>query len=286
MTIPVLVIGATGNVGMAVVEALQQAGYPVRAAVRDIAKAKASLGEANIEYVQFDFRQPASFEAAFKDVKRMFLIRPPDISNAQRDMLPAIEAAKRLGVEHIVFLSLLGVEHNRLVPHHKIEKLLVESGIAWTFLRAGFFMQNLNTTQSQDIRENHELFVPAGRGKTSFIDVRDIGEVAALALTQAGHTNKAYDLTGSEALDYYKIAEIFTEVLGRPIYYNKPSALRFFWRWRSRKKPLSFILVMTVLYVTVALGRGSKISPQFRQLLNKPPRTMLQYIKDYQTVWQ
>ena len=286
MANPVLVTGATGNVGAEVVKALQKAGVPVRAAVRDVAKATGRFGE-GVEYVQFDFKRPATFEAAFKDVKRLFLMRPPDISNAQRDILPAVEAAKRAGVEQIVFLSLLGVENNTIVPHHKIEELLRASGLAWTFLRAGFFMQNLDTTQRQDIRENNDLFVPAGRGKTSFIDVRDIGAVAALALIQDGHANQAYDLTGSQALDYYEVAATFSEVLGRPIRYSKPSVVRFFWRWwRSRKTPATFVLVMTILYVTVALGRDGKLSPQVGQLLGRPPLTMRQYVEDYKQVWQ
>jgi uncharacterized protein YbjT (DUF2867 family) len=282
----VLVTGATGNVGMEVVKVLQKAGQPVRAAVREVAKVEGQFGE-GVECVQFDFKRPDTFEAAFKDVKRLFLMRPPDISNAQRDILPAIEAAKRAGVEQVVFLSLLGAENNRIVPHYKIEKLLLTSGMAWTFLRASFFMQNLDTTQRQDIKENNDLFVPAGRGKTSFIDGRDIGAVAALALTQDDHANKAYDLTGSEALDYYQVAEIFTEVLGRPIHYSKPSVVRFFWRWwRSRKRPLVFTLVMTILYMTVALGWGDKLSPELGQLLGRPPLTMRQYVEDYKLVWE
>ncbi len=286
MTNPVLVTGATGNVGAEVVKALHKAGQPVRAAVRDVAKAEGHFGE-GVEYVQFDFKRPTTFEAAFKDVKRLFLMRPPDISNAQRDILPAIEAAKRAGVEQIVFLSLLGVENNKIVPHHKIEELLRASGLKWTFLRASFFMQNLDTTQCLDIQEDNNIFVPAGRGKTSFIDVRDIGAVAALALTQSGHANKAYDLTGSEALDYYQVAEIFSDVLGRRVRYSHPSAMRFFWQWwRVRKTSLAFSLVMTLLYVTVALGRAGKISPQLAQLLGRPPLTIRQYVEDYKQVWE
>jgi uncharacterized protein YbjT (DUF2867 family) len=134
MANPVLVIGATGNVGAEVVKVLYEAGQPVRAAVRDKPAAQARLGT-GIEVVQFDFLQPATFEPAFKGVKRLFLVRPPAISNVRCDILPAIQAAKRAGVEHIVFLSLQGVEKNKLVPHHKIEQLLEESGLKWTFLR-------------------------------------------------------------------------------------------------------------------------------------------------------
>ena len=65
--------------------------------------------------------------------------------------------------------------------------------------------------------------MPAGRGNTSFIDVRDIGAVAAKILTENGHAKSAYSITGSEALNYYQVAEMLTQVLGRPITYRKPS---------------------------------------------------------------
>ena len=74
--------------------------------------------------------------------------------------------------------------------------------MTWTFLRASFFMQNLSTTHRDDIRERGDVFVPAGKGKTSFIDVRDIADVAVKALTEPGHENKAYPLTGDVALNY------------------------------------------------------------------------------------
>ena len=90
------------------------------------------------------------------------------------------------GVRHIVFLSLIGAEKNKVVPHAKIEQLLQAGPATYTLLRAGFFMQNLSTTHRRDIVENDDVFIPAGKGKTAFVDTRDLAAVAALALTQAG----------------------------------------------------------------------------------------------------
>lgn len=89
----------------------------------------------------------------------------------------------------------------------------------YTLLRASFFMQNLLEVHRPDIVEHGEIFVPAGNGKTSFVDARDIGEAAAIVLTESGHVNQAYDLTGPEALDYGEVATIFSDVLGRSITY-------------------------------------------------------------------
>ncbi len=81
-------------------------------------------------------------------------------------------------------------------------------GLAYTFLRASFFMQNLSTTHCQDIRDNDEIFIPAGIGKTSFIDVRDIAVVAVKVMTEPGHENKAYALTGRAPLLVFLIPQV------------------------------------------------------------------------------
>jgi len=116
---------------------------------------------------------------------------------------------------------------NVIIPHHRIEKHIMGTDITYTLLRASFFMQNLLEVHRADIVEHDELFVPAGSGKTSFIDARDISEAAAVVLIEPDHANRAYDLTGPEALDYGAVATTFSEVLGRSITYPNPSLLAF-----------------------------------------------------------
>ncbi|MCU0509261.1 MAG: NmrA family NAD(P)-binding protein, partial [Anaerolineae bacterium] len=102
----------------------------------------------------------------------------------ERRLHPAIDAAQAAGVKQIVFLSLMGV--NPRVPHYKVEQKILATGLPYTFVRPSFYMQNLDTFYRDDIRLRDELFVPAGGAKTSFIDVRDIGAVAAMALAEPG----------------------------------------------------------------------------------------------------
>jgi uncharacterized protein YbjT (DUF2867 family) len=152
----ILVIGATGNVGLEVVNELRGRGASVVAAVRNISRARRLLGD-DLEYVEFDFAKPETFISAFAGVRKLFLVRPPDIADTKRFIVPALVAARSAGVEHVVFLSLLGVEHNSFVPHYAIEQALLNSGMDWTFLRASFFMQNLNTVHRDDIRDGHVI---------------------------------------------------------------------------------------------------------------------------------
>jgi uncharacterized protein YbjT (DUF2867 family) len=275
----IMVTGATGNVGREVVRALLARGARVRVGVTDEADAR-RIPAGVAEVAPFDFTAPETY-TAFDGVARLFLMRPPPISNIKRDMQPAIERAVAAGVGHIVFLSLIGAERNRIVPHAKVEKLLTACGATWTMLRCGFFMQNLDTTHRADLVEDDDIFIPAGQGRTAFIDVRDIGEVAARTLTEAGHENVAYPLTGSEALTYGEVAAIMSEELGRPITYSDPSPLTFARRMRERGYAHGYINVMNGIYLTTRLGMAATVHPQAAQLLSRPPITVRQYVRDY-----
>jgi uncharacterized protein YbjT (DUF2867 family) len=84
----------------------------------------------------------------------------------------------------VVFLSIQGADRNRLVPHRAVEDHLRASPMAWTFVRAAYFMENLSTTHAPEIRERGEIWVPAGGGRTAFVAARDVAAVAARALTR------------------------------------------------------------------------------------------------------
>jgi uncharacterized protein YbjT (DUF2867 family) len=284
VTSPILVLGALGNVGAEVVKQLQSMGQPVRAADIDEGKIKEKFG-GSVEAVRFDFTNPQTYEATFKGVEKMFLMRPPQITNIKRDMVPSIDAAKRAGVKHVVFLSLIGIENMKHVPHYKVETHLKEINMQTTFLRCSFFMQNLNTTHRKEIKEYSEIFVPVGDAKTSFVDVRDIGAATAVILTSNGHSGKNYDLTGGEALDYWQTAEIMSETLGRKIEYRNPNTIHFLIETVRRGIRLPFALVMTMLYTSTRSGMANVITHELENLTGRKPISFRQYVMDYRDSW-
>jgi uncharacterized protein YbjT (DUF2867 family) len=278
----ILITGATGNVGREVT-GLLSAYEGIRIATRDPLRARQTLGN-QINAVSFDLAQPETFAAAFKGIQRVFLVRPPDVANVRQQIVPALNAAKTAGVEQIVFLSILGADRNRFIPHHAIEQAIAQLDIPGTFLRASFFMQNLNNTHRAEIQRG-ELLVPAGNGRTSFIDVRDIAEVAVKALTEDGHRHRAYDLTGAAALTYDEVAEIFTEVLGKPVRYAHASIWRFIREMTSRGLPLNFVLIMVGIYTTARLGLAGEVTDEVARLLGRSPISLRQYVEDYRSCW-
>ena len=288
----ILISGATGNVGLETVRELMQRPdkhlFDVIAAVQNPDQARKTIAVQPDDFVKLDFTDAATFGPALKGVSRLLLVRPPQLADVDKYFKPFIDVVKQKPVKQVVFLSLQGVENNTVTPHHKIEKLIVEAGIPYTFLRPSFFMQNLSTTHRDEIRLRNEIFVPAGNGRTSFVDVRDIGAVASLALTSTGpeHLNKGYELTGSEALTYGEVADMLTDVLKRKITYRNPSVLRFVWqKWRNEHTPLGFVLIMVALYSVARLGKAAGLTDETQRLLGRPPISIRQFLNDYKMVW-
>jgi uncharacterized protein YbjT (DUF2867 family) len=279
----ILVTGATGTVGWHVAQGLADRGADAVAATR---YPDAAADELPLPTVRFDFEDPSTYDV-FDGIRKVFLVRPPAIAKVWKSIFPALGAAERRGVEHVVFLSLLGAEQNPVVPHRWIEWTLVRSGMEWTFLRPSFFMQNLATTHRADIRDHDEIFVSAGHGRTSFIDARDVAAVGVRALTEEdGHRNTAYSLTGDEALSYVEVADRFSEVLGRPIRYANPSVLDFVRHMREQGHPWPFVLVMTGIYLTARFGLAATVTDDLERVLGRPPTSMRDFIRDYRSCWE
>ena len=288
MKTKILVTGATGNVGAATIAHLlaQYAGaVEVTAAVPDVARARQALLQPELRFVRLDFRDLSTAKAALAGMDKLFLLRPPQLADVRKYMEPVVLAAKAAGVKHVVFLSLQGVEHNKLTPHYKVEQIIRREGLPYTFLRPSFFMQNLSTTHRAEIAERSEIFIPAGRGKTNFVDVRDVGEAAARVLAGENHLNRAYELTGADACDYYEVAALLGRTLGRPIRYANPSVVAFCWRKWREGVPVPFILVMTALYTVARLGKAAGYAPDLQALLGRVPTSLAQFAADYRDAW-
>lgn len=283
ITCTTLVTGATGTVGRHVVRHLREHGAPVVAAGRVPKQARELLG---VPAVRFDFEQPETYAAAFQGIDKLFLVRPPAITRVWQSIFPALEVAQQAGVQHVVLLSLLGAEQNPLVPHRWIEWKLQAMDVAWTFLRPSFFLQNLATTHRADIQKRNTVYVPAGNGRTSFIDARDVAAVGARVLVEDGHAGKAYALTGGEALTYDEVAVILSDVLGRRIRYADPSPWAFALHMHRQGHPWSFILVMTGIYLTARFGLADRVTGDLHRVLGREPTSVRQFAIDYADRWE
>ena len=279
----ILVTGSSGLVGHEVANRLAGRA-PVRLALHS--PARGGDGAAGADRVRFDFGDPETFGAALRGVGRVFLLRPPRLVRPRRDFGPFVAAMRRAGVAQVVFLSVRGAARNRLLPHHGIEKLLEASGLAWTHLRPNDFMQNLATVHRADIRDRGEIWAPAGRGRTSFVDARDVAEAAVRTLTEPGHDRRAYALTGGEAFDLEEVAVLLSRALDRPVAYRNPGIPAFLRHDRAAGRPFALGLVMAGVYTAARLGLAAEVTPDLARLLGRPPTALRSFIEDYQAVWR
>ena len=281
----VLVTGAMGNVGRYVLESLLEMGEDVVAAGTSINKLGEVFGELNnVRSVCFDFTEPKTFKDALDGVDRVFLMRPPHLGKPE-DLLPFMSKAN---IKLVAFLSLMGVENNPVPPHHKIEKLIKQYEIPYSFIRPGFFMQNLSGVHALEIKEKNQIFVPAGKSKTSFIDAKDIGLATATVLhSPETYKNTSHTITGPESLNYYQVSEIFSDVLGRKITYAKPSYLKYRHEYINRRGlDKSYVNVTVMLYFMTRMGTAEKVTDEFEKLTGKKQRTFKVFALENIKAWQ
>lgn len=279
----VLITGSTGNVGIEVIKSLQNIRHnlDLYAGVRDLNKDKIKLANYKIKFSQFDFMDFNSYKSSLSGCEILFLLRPPQISEVEKYFKPIIDICIEMRVQHIIFLSVQGVEKSNIIPHHKIEKLIIDSRISYTFLRPAYFMQNFTTTLRNELLKKKCIYLPAGKARFTLIDVRDIGAVSANILTNVSqHINKSYELTSKESLTFSEMASILSSHLGIKIKFKSPNLINFFLTKRKEKIPVMLIFVMIMLHYFPRFQKEPEVSDWVEKLTGRQPISFGQFIND------
>ncbi|MFW5662375.1 MAG: NmrA family NAD(P)-binding protein [Bacteroidota bacterium] len=279
----ILITGATGTSGYYTIRPLVDFGGndEIIAGVRKIDQAKEKLSEfETLNYCQFDFEDPSTFESALDGISLMYLLRPPHISNVQKDFSPLVKCAKDAGVRGIVFLSVQGAEKSKVIPHRKIEILIEESGIPYVFLRPGYFMQNLTNELIDDIQAKNKIIIPAGDAKFNWIDGMDIGQASARILMDFDkHSEKVYNLTGTEQINFNEVAGMISDITGRKIEYESPGLIRYYRMKKKQDIPRAKIIVMMMIHFLPRIQSQSPLSEDLKSITGKNPITLDDFIK-------
>jgi uncharacterized protein YbjT (DUF2867 family) len=218
----ILVTGASGLAGSAVIREFVRAGYPVRALVRNRANAATFEAFPTVEVVDGDLSRPETLTAALAGVDRVLLL-----SASNQQMVAAqssfIDAAKNSGVRHVVKFSGLSAADvdtpfifGRM--HAEIESYLEGSGLAWTHLRPSQFMTEY-LREVPTILAQGALFLPLEDAKLVPVDVVDIAKAAYRLLTTSGHAGRVYAMSGPEALTMAEVAGQLSAAVGGTVRY-------------------------------------------------------------------
>jgi uncharacterized protein YbjT (DUF2867 family) len=217
----ILVTGATGHVGGAVVRQLAAQGVPLRALVRSPEKAAALAGP-TVQTVVGDFARPETLGPALQGVTHALLISHHDVRQVELQG-NFVEAARRAGRVHVVKLSGLATAPGSPSQsgrwHAETEAQIRDTGLPWTFLHPPYFMQNL-LRAAPAVAAHGVLTAAMKDGRIAMVDARDVAAVATAALTAPGHTGQTYVITGPEALSHAMVAAILSEAVGRQIVYQ------------------------------------------------------------------
>lgn len=286
----ILITGATGNAGCSLIGFLCRLSieYQVFAGVRDIGSAKKIFAKyQDLQLRNFDFENRETFEEAFVNIDTVFLLRPPHISDTETYFRPLLKAMRAQGVKEVLFLSVQGAEKSKIIPHNKIEKLIIDFGFKYIFLRPSYFMQNLTTTLLADIQKYRKIILPAGKAKFNWVDVENIGESAAYLLANFKEcSNKSIELTGNENLNFYEVADQLNQYTDNKIDYVSPNIISFYRIKRKQGMRKGMIMVMIMLHFLPRFQNEPKISNFYEQIFGKEPTRLWQFIEREKAIFE
>jgi uncharacterized protein YbjT (DUF2867 family) len=282
----ILVIGGTGQVGCEVVKQLAQAKAKARVLVRSAQKAEEAK-KLGLETVEGDFTNIPSLEAALKGVEKLFLLTPAGSHQADQE-IAVMEAAKKAGVKHIVLVSAVGAHPSSPITlaqqHAKSEDHLKGMGLAYTILQPHSFMQNLFRSLGS-IKGQGAIYGNFKEGKIAMVDTRDIAAVAVAALTQPGHENQTYVITGPEAVTNSEVAEKLSALTGKKVNYVDIPSEQIVKAMTGMGVPDWMASDLSKLGEVFAAGYGSTTTDVVEKVAKKKPIKVEQFLKDYAQIF-
>lgn len=282
----ILVTGGTGRVGSEVVKELRKRDVEIRVLVRT----EGSPLPQGVEVVVGDLLNPVSVQKALDGVDKLYLLNAVTPDELTQGLI-AYDLARKSKLSHIVYHSVFRVEHFKDVPHFAsklaIESALREFDLPFTIIRPNYFFQN--DVSLKDALTGEGIYpMPLGPVGISAVDVRDIAEATAVALTQDGHHGKTYNLNGPDVLSGPKIASIWSALLGRGIRYAGHDMDAFETQMRERAPAWSAfdIRMMFQGYLERGFAAEKGDLETLTALLGHAPRTYESFARETVVEWK
>ena len=274
----ILVVGATGNVGAELVKTLKAQGHSVRSTT---SKKAQSPDQVHVNLVTGEGRTEA-----FKGIDRAFFLSPAGYHAQDQILIPLIEEAKKQGLKKVVLMTAMGANANEEAPLRKAEVALEKSGLTYNIIRPNWFLQNFNTFWIADINQKNAILLPAGDAKVSFIDSRDISDVAAKLVVSDDFKNQAFDLTGPEAVDHTVVAKAISEVSGKKVSYKEITPEEFKKNVMAHGITSEYADLLNMILGFLKAGYSAAVNDSVEKITGHKPRGLAGYVKDYKAQWK
>ena len=261
---PIVIIGGSGKTGARVNARLQSLGYSTRPVSRSTTPA-------------FDWDNPETWRAVLKGTRAAYVTYQPDLAvpRAESAIKAFVKMAIENGLEHVVLLSGRGEEGAQ-----RAEEILKASGISWNIVRASWFFQNFSESFMLEGILAGELVLPAGATVEPFIDADDIADVVVATLTEPGHRDKVYEVTGPRALTFAQCVEGISAALGRPVTYTSIPVDQFMDALKEEGVPEEMQWLLHELFTVVFDGRNSEVMPGVQEALGRPAKDFKTYVQN------
>lgn len=259
---PILIIGKNAKTGARVNQRLQALGYATRAVSRSTTPS-------------FDWEDQATWASAIKGTRSAYVTYQPDLAvpNAEAAIKTFVRIARENGLEHITLLSGRGEEGAQ-----RAEKILQDSGLSWNIVRCSWFNQNFSESFMLEGVLAGELVLPAADTIEPFVDADDIADVVVATLTEPGHRNKLFELTGPRALNFSQCIKEISEALGRPIKYTTVPVNDYINALREQGAPEDLQWLLRELFTVVFDGRNSNVMMGVEEALGRPATDFKTYV--------
>ena len=260
----ILVLGATGKTGRRIVTGLETRGISFRSGSRSATPA-------------FDWNNEAGWDACLQGIAAVYINYAPDLAipGATDSIRAFTERARSHGVKRLVLLSGRGEAEAQAC-----EKIVQESGIDWTIIRASWFYQNFSEGAFTDMVLSGQITLPADDTPEPFVDVDDIADVALAALTESGHSGQVYEVTGPRLMTFADIARELSNASARRIDYVQIPRAAFLAGVTESGAPKEVAWLLDYLFSTVLDGRNAHLNDGVQRALGRPPRDFTDYARD------
>ncbi len=261
---PILVLGGTGKTGRRIVERLRSRGLPVGVGSRAATP-------------PFDWAREETWDDALQDVSSIYISYAPDLAipGAKDAIAALVWRAKLHGVERLVLLSGRGEEEAQAC-----EKIVQDSGLEWTIVRASWFAQNFSEGAFADMVLSGIIALPGGDTPEPFVDLDDVADVALAALTEEGHGgDEIYEVTGPRLMTLHDVARDLAHATGRPVRYVDVPHDEFVGQLADSGAPEAIVWLLDYLFSTVLDGRNASLADGVQRALGRPPRDFAHYAR-------
>ncbi len=261
---PILVLGGTGKTGRRIVERLRSRGLPVRVGSRAATP-------------PFDWAREDTWDDALDGVSSIYISYAPDLAipGAKDAIAALVWRAKLHGAKRLVLLSGRGEQEAQAC-----EKIVQDSGLEWTIVRASWFAQNFSEGAFADMVPSGIIALPGGDTPEPFIDLDDVADVALAALTEEGHGGEVYEVTGPRLMTLHDVARDLAHATGHPVRYVDVPHDEFIGQLADTGAPEAIVWLLDYLFSTVLDGRNASLADGVQRALGRPPRDFAHYARE------